>query len=279
MKPAPFGYARCDSVDDALTLLAGSGGAAKPCGGTQSLGPMLNLRLTQPEQLVDVSRIAALQGLSRVGHRLVMGAAVTHAQIEDDRSGLAGSASRGLLPSVAAGIAYRAVRQRGTLGGSLAHADPAADWVNTACLLDAGLLLRGPTGERHVAAGDFFAGAFTTALSDDELLVAVDWPLLGAGARWAYRKSCRKPGEFADALVALWIDPPAGVARAVLGALSAAPHVVSGAAAVQALRTRAAQTAVFDHLGLDDAYQRQLLSALLRRAFADVDADTGMATA
>lgn len=264
MKPAPFAYTRCGGVPEALALLAG--GAAKPCGGTQSLGPMLNLRLAQPESLVDVSGIPALQGVVLEGDRLVVGAAVTHARIEDDADGVFGRETQGLLPFVAAGIAYRAVRQRGTLGGSLAHADPAADWVNTACLLDAGVRL---ASGRRVAATQFVRGPFTTALDESDLLVAVDWPRLPPGTRLAYRKACRKPGEFAKALVAAW-RPPSGPARLLLGALNGAPHVV--AQDTDCLRQRAAQSALFDALGLDDAYQRQLLATLLKRVFADLDA-------
>lgn len=266
MKPAPFRYTRATGVDEAVALLAG--GEARPCSGTQSLGPMLNLRLAQPAALVDVSAIAALQTITLQDDRLVLGAAVTHARIEDDHDGLCARETGGLLPSVAAGIAYRAVRQRGTLGGSLAHADPAADWVNAACLMDAGI--RTSRGRREPASV-FIQGPFTTSLADDELIVAVDWPRLGPDARWAYRKACRKPGEFAKALVAAWVEPARGIARLLLGALSGAPHVVEGVETLQRLRERAAQTALFDERGLDDPYQRQLLAALLRRVLAEID--------
>lgn len=266
MKPAPFAYARCASVDEARSLLAD--GAAKACAGTQSLGPMLNLRLAQPAALVDVSGLPALQPVALEGERVVVGAGVTHARIEDDASGLLGRETRGLLPAVAQGIAYRAVRQRGTLGGSLAHADPAADWVNTACLLDAGVRMSDGT---RLPATAFVQGPFTTALPEGELIVAVDWPRLGAGARWAYRKACRKPGEFAEALVAAWVEPARGVARLLFGALGGAPHVVEGEAALAALRALPAQSALFDTLGLDDAYQRQLLATLAKRVFADLE--------
>lgn len=266
MKPASFAYTRASGVDEAVALLAD--GRARPCSGTQSLGPMLNLRLAQPEALVDVSSIEALQAISLDNDRLVVGAAVTHARIEDDVEGIFARETRALLPTVAAGIAYRAIRQRGTQGGSLAHADPAADWVNTACLMEAGI--RTSRGRRETAAR-FFQGPFTTTLADDELIVAVDWPRLGTHARWAYRKACRKPGEFAKALVAAWVEPARGVSRLLFGALAGAPHVVEGADAMEGLRGRAAQTALFDELGLDDLYQRQLLAVLLRRVLADLD--------
>ena len=119
----------------------------KVCGGSQSLGPMLALRLAQVDRLVDLSRLDALRAWALHDDTLRIGAAVTHARIED---GELADATRGLLPFVAGGIAYRAVRNRGTIGGSLAHADPAADWVSTMCLLGATLVLAGPGGERRI---------------------------------------------------------------------------------------------------------------------------------
>jgi carbon-monoxide dehydrogenase medium subunit len=268
MKPAPFDFHPCQDIVQALALLAAGDGMAKVAGGTQSLGPMLNLRLAQPAQLVDVSRLEALRGFALQGDSLRIGAAVTHARIED---GALPDVTLGLLPQVAAGIAYRAVRNRGTLGGSLAHADPAADWVSTMALLGATMVLQGPAGERRVDAGGFFQGPFTTALADDELLVAIDVPVFSGGARWAYRKACRKPGEFAEALVAIWTDPARGTARVVFGALSGMPHVIEGADALAALRTPAGVQSALDGAGVDEPYERQLQAAMLRRALADID--------
>ena len=274
MRAAAFELLRCADAAGAIALLAASDGMAKVAGGTQSLGPMLNLRLAQPSQLIDVTRLDALRGFAvhgapGAGRTLRIGAAVTHARIED---GELPDLTGGLLPMVAAGIAYRAVRNRGTLGGSLAHADPKADWVSTMCLLDARIVMLGAGGERTVAATAFFEGPFTTVLHADELLVAVEVPALSDHARWAYRKLCRKPGEFAEALAALCIDPPRGVARAVFGALDRMPHVVDGAAAVQALRQPAGLARVLDDIGLTDPDARQWHAAMLRRAFADLDA-------
>jgi carbon-monoxide dehydrogenase medium subunit len=271
MKAAPFDYLRCADAAQALALLAQSvagDGMAKVCAGSQSLGPMLNLRLAQPTQLLDVSRIGALCGFSLQDDVLRIGAAVTHARIED---GELPDISAGFLPAVAAGIAYRAVRNRGTLGGSLAHADPSADWVTAMSLLDARFVLLGAGGERRLAATSFFEGPFTTALQADELLVAVEVRRFSAGARWAYRKVCRKPGEFADAIAALWFDPAHGVARAALGALDGMPHVVEGLAAVEALRQPAGVAELLDRLGIDDPHARALHSAMLRRAFIDLE--------
>ena len=268
MKPAAFTYHRASSALDAVDRLTAGAGGARPCSGTQSLGPMLNLRLAQVEELVDLSRIEALRGHRLDEHRLHIGAATTHAQIED---GALPDTTLGLLPAVAAGIAYRAVRNRGTLGGSLAHADPKADWLTTMGLLGARLTVLGPAGERELAMDEFLRGPFTTALAEDELLTGIAVPRLSPQARWAYRKTCRKPGEFAEAIVALLVDPPRGVARAVLGALDGLPQVIDGATAVEALRRAEGRAASFDAGGLHDEDTRALHEALLRAAFDDLD--------
>lgn len=269
MKPAAFEFLPARDIAHALGLLGLGDGAAKVAAGTQSLGPMLNLRLAQPGQLVEIARIPALAGFALLPQGLRIGAAVTHARIED---GALPDVTRGLLPRVAAGIAYRAVRNRGTVGGSLAHADPAADWVSTMTLLDATLVLQGPGGERRLPAGRFLQGPFTTALADDELLVAVEVPRFSPDARWAYRKVCRKPGEFAEAIAAAWIDPARGVARMVLGALAGLPRVLEGAEQLEALRGATGLAAALDAAGLAEPYERQLHAAMVRRALADLDA-------
>ncbi len=267
MKAAAFEHLQADSAAAAVALLAGATGYAKPCGGTQSLGPMLNLRLAQADQLVRVSHLDALKAFALQTDTLRIGAAVTHARIED---GLLPDVTHGLLPTVAASIAYRAVRNRGTLGGSLAHADPAADWVTTMCLLDAGIVVLGPQGERSVRCTDFFIGPFTTDLAPDEIIVAVDVPRFSPSARWAYRKLCRKPGEFAEATAAAWVDPAQGIARVVLGALGGMPHLVEGTAAIAALAEPDALAAVLNDAGLDEPYERQLHATVLQRALQDI---------
>jgi carbon-monoxide dehydrogenase medium subunit len=235
---------------------------------------MLNLRLVQVERLIDLGRIPALRGHALRGDVLRgdvlhIGAAVTHANIED---GQLPDVTLGLLPSVAAHIAYRAVRNRGTLGGSLAHADPAADWVSVMRLLDAGIVIARPDGERTVPASAFFVGPFTTALGHDELIVGVDVPVFSSQARWAYRKLCRKPGEFADAIGAAWVDPARGVARALMGALSSVPVAVDGAEALAALRQDGpAMDRLLDRAGLDDPDERDVHAEILRRALRDLD--------
>lgn len=251
MKPAAFDYERPDRLDDALGLLAAEG--ARVLAGGQSLGPMLNLRLAQPALLVDITRIAELRAAERVNGSLVLGACVTHAAIED---GQVPDATNGALASVAGGIAYRAVRNRGTVGGSLAHADPAADWVTCLSALGAEAVIAGADGERRVPVAGFVSGAFETALRPGELLRGVSVPALSAGAKWGYYKFCRKAGDFAEAIGAVLSDGDA--TRTVLGATSGAPIVIEGAYSDEAVR--AALPAEMD------AYDRQVHFVAAKRA-------------
>src|SRR6202000_1442616 len=139
-----FDYEKPAGCDEAVRVVAASAGAGKFVAGSQSLGPMMNLRFAQPELLVDVRGIAALRACRDEGAYAVLGAAITHAQIEDRA---VDDYTQGLMAYVASGIAYRAVRNRGTLGGSLAHADPAADWINVMRGLDADFIVVGASGE------------------------------------------------------------------------------------------------------------------------------------
>ena len=217
MKPAAFDYVRPKDVGEALKALAGAD--AKPIAGGQSLGPMLNLRLARPRLLVDVSRIPALREIADEGDGWRIGAAVTHAELEDRP--LAGCEP---LASVARVVAYRAVRNRGTVGGSLAHADPAADWPLALAVLDATVRLTGPSGKREIKADAFMTAPFTTQLQDDEIVESIRVPKLGSGARWGYYKFCRKTGEFPAAAAALLLDPQRRVARLFAGALDRPPQ-------------------------------------------------------
>ena len=237
MKAAAFDHARPDDLDAAIGLLAGSGGARVLAGG-QSLGPMLNLRLARPELLVQVNRLPELAVIAADAESVTIGACVTHAAIADGavpdigHDGLVGHdvpIGQDVLAHVANGIAYRAVRNRGTIGGSLCHADPAADWVTVLTALDASVVLRGPQGERHLTVADFILGAFRTALSPGEVLRAVRVPRLPPDARWGYVKACRKPGDFAHAMAAVLLTPRAR--RLVLGALDGKPLLLENDAA------------------------------------------------
>ena len=276
MKASPFDYLRADDVTHAVALLAASDGGFRPAAGTQSLGAMLNLRLAAADGLVDVARIPSLRTVELADsdgrRRLRVGSGITHAQIEDR---MLPDTTHGLLPTVAATIAYRAVRNRGTLGGSIAHADPAADWVGVAALLDATMRLVGPQGERQLPAGEFFLGPFATALEPDELLVAVDFPVFSDRATWGIRKFCRKPGEFSEATAGVWIDPVLGAAHIVFAALDDAPLCLQAAdelADIDALTNDPpARAALLARAGVDDPDRCQLLGEMLRRALIDAE--------
>ncbi|KQP15967.1 xanthine dehydrogenase family protein subunit M [Pseudorhodoferax sp. Leaf265] len=269
MKAAAYTLERPTALAALNARLADGGWGVKPIAGGQSLGAMLNLRLAQPETLLDLDTLDELRAVHETPEAVRFGAMVTHAQIED---GKVPDPTRGLMPCVARGIAYRAVRNRGTLGGSLCHADPAADWVSTMPLLGATCLLAGPDGAREVPAADFVVSAFETALGEGELLTAVQVPRRSNATRWAYRKFCRKTGEFANALAACLLDPADGTERVVLGALDGAPRVVeeSGLFARLASGAERARWLEEQALGLDDARQ-SMLAEMLRLALRDLE--------
>ncbi|MCU0870306.1 MAG: FAD binding domain-containing protein [Burkholderiales bacterium] len=271
MKAAPFAWVRPAALDAALAALAVPDAFSKALAGGQSLGPMLNLRVAQPDRLVDLSALDALTQVTETADAVTFGARVTHAAIEDRR---VPDPTRGLMPTIAAHIAYRAIRNRGTLGGSLAHADPAADWVSAMTLLDATLLIAGRTGSREVPMNAFMDGAFTTALAEDELLVAVRVPRLSPTARWGWTKLNRKPGEFAHAIGAVLVDAERDVWRAVVGATQGTPYCVTGRDAVLALHERPSRAAALDAAGIaaDDPVARQLHAVALERALQQADA-------
>ncbi len=220
MKPAPFDYVRAASLDEAVALLASAGGEARPLAGGQSLGPMLNLRIARPALLVDISRIETLKAVSEDADGIALGASVTHAAVED---GDVADVANGLMRRAAAGIAYRAVRNRGTVGGSIAHADPAADWPPVMIALDAAIRVRGPSGSREIPAADFVTGILSTALAPGEILESIRVPRLAGDATWGHYKVCVKPGDFADSLGVVVRDAARAVCRAVIAGPGRAP--------------------------------------------------------
>lgn len=221
MKPAAFSYARAGSLAEALSLATA---VSRPIAGGQSLGPMLNLRLAQPDALIDIRQLPQLRGHRLQAGRLTIGAAVTHAQIED---GAVPDTTHGMLAAVARTIAYRAVRNRGTIGGSLAHADPAADWVNSLTALQASIHVAGRNGARVVPVAEFIVGAYQTALAPGELVTAIELPAFSPQMRWGYYKICTKVGEFASAIGAVVHDPVLGVANILVGAIEARPLLLA----------------------------------------------------
>jgi len=269
MKAARFDYVRPDSVADVLSALAHGRGSAKLLAGGQSLGPMLNLRLARPGLLIDVSRLASLRQIEDRGAAWRIGAAVTHARLEDRR--LEGAE---MLAQVAAGIAYRAVRTRGTVGGSLAHADPAADWPTALAALGATANLRRAGGTRSVAVDQLLRGAFATDLGEDEIIETIDVPKRSGRGRFGYYKFCRKTGEFAEASAAAAFDPERGTARVFLGALRPAPLPLPALAARVAREGAAAlpgvAAAVAEASPDLDAIERRMAVAVVTRALQQV---------
>ena len=221
MKAASFDYTCPLDVGQALSALANAPGEAKLIAGGQSLGPMLNLRLVRPALLVDISRLSELQRVEDQREQVFIGAGVTHAAIED-------GAVNGypMLQLVAASIAYRAIRNRGTIGGSLAHADPAADWLLVFAALGASISILSSKGRRSISAADFMQAAFTTALGEDELIEGISVPRLSARARWGFYKFCRKTGEFPMASAAVVLDPVRGTHCIYAGALDGTPQAL-----------------------------------------------------
>jgi carbon-monoxide dehydrogenase medium subunit len=220
VKPAPLIFERAKSIEQAIDLVAGHQGYAKFVAGGQTLGPMINLRLVQPDLVVDISRLPELRRLEQSGSHILVGAGTPHADFED---GVVPDPANGLLQKVASGIAYRAVRNRGTVGGSLAHADPAAEWPSVMTALGARLLIRGAAGQRSVDCDQFIHGAMTTSLADEEMIEAVEIPLFSPAMRWGFDKRSRKVGEFAHSLAVIVRDVDRRFCRAVLGASGGAP--------------------------------------------------------
>jgi carbon-monoxide dehydrogenase medium subunit len=270
MKPAPFDYERPSDMKDALALLDEND--AKVIAGGQSLGPMLNLRLVEPQLIVDITALAELKQAERDADELVLGACVTHADIEDGRIP---DLTRGALEGVAANIAYRAVRNRGTLGGSISHADPAADWVSVLAALGAKITIRGRRGVRKIETERFIVSALETTLTPDEIVETIHIPARASSAQWGYFKSCRKTGEFAHAIAAVLIDPSAATARVVIGAIEKPPILMQDPFELFGGRiagdykdgfdVRVAD-AVLTRAGLDNAAQRHILVNVLKRA-------------
>ena len=279
MKPPPFAYAAPESLQEAVALLAAHGGAARPISGGQSLIPVLNFRLAAPSLLVDLRRIPGLAeiGIGAAGVRL--GARVRWCDIERD---VRLEAAHPLLRAAIAHVAHYQIRSRGTVGGSVAHADPASEMPCMAVVTDAVLDVVGPGGAREIAAREFFLGPLTTALEGDELVTAVRLPPWPAGRRWAFEEFARRRGDFALAGTALfWDQAPDGTARdvhiAAFGACSR-PMRLAGAEAVlegvvpdaarieEAARVAAAEIDPSEDIHAGPEYRRALLATLLTRA-------------
>ena len=210
MKAAAFAYARAASVDATLRLLAAYGDRAKVLSGGQSLMPAMNLRLISPEMVVDIGGIAELRGVTLEGDILRIGALTRHVDLQRSPE-IAAHAP--LLAEAVVHVAHPAIRNRGTIGGSLAHADPAAELPACMLALDAGMVVRSKDGERRIAAVDFFQGIFQTALSAEDLLVAIELPLRSRATSHFFHEFARRHGDYAIAGVAAQAMVEAGAFR------------------------------------------------------------------
>jgi aerobic carbon-monoxide dehydrogenase medium subunit len=194
MKAADFAYVRAASVDDAVALLATHGDRAKLLSGGQSLLPAMNLRLISPELIIDIGGIAALQGIAVTSNTLRIGALTRHVDVQRSPE-IAACAP--LLVEAITHVAHPAIRNRGTIGGSLAYADPASELPACMLALDATLVVRSKSGERRIAAVDFFQGIFQTALSADELLTAIELPISERNSAFFFHEFARRHGDYA----------------------------------------------------------------------------------
>lgn len=282
MKPAPFRYAAPRTVDEAVTLLGEHAGDARVLAGGQSLVPLMNMRLATPSMLVDINKIGDLAYVRPWDGGLAIGALTRDSTLEHD----AEVARRlPLLVQAASHVGHPAIRNRSTVGGSVAHADPAAELPTALLALDAQVVVRGPGGERTMPIGDFFQGYLQTALAPEELLVEVRVPALPAGAGTAFVEFARREGDYALAGVAaaLTIGADGTIADARLALCAVGPTALRAREAEAALKgqrpgpeawlaaaeaVRAAITEPPSDVHGSGDYRRHLAGVLTRRALA-----------
>jgi carbon-monoxide dehydrogenase medium subunit len=279
VKPASFRYHRPETVEEALDMLAEYGGEAKPLAGGQSLVPAMNFRLAQPAVLVDLNRITALAGLDEVAGGLRLGGMTRQRTLEHS------PVVARLAPIIAETmplVAHPPIRTRGTLGGSLAHADPAAELPAVMLALGATLGVRSTAGARTIPASEFFLGLFATSLGQGELVVDVTLPALAPGSGWAIDEVSRRHGDFAlaGAVAVVTLDVRGHVARASIALVNLHDRAVRAAQAERVITgempTAAAIRAAADAASALDAdpasdlhasstYRRHLAAVLVRR--------------
>jgi carbon-monoxide dehydrogenase medium subunit len=241
MYPAQFEYHKASTVKEALDLLGKYKDEAKLLAGGHSLLPAMKLRLAQPKHLIDIGKVAGLSGVKEEGGTLVIGAMTTHYAIES--SALLKSKCP-LLPEVAGHIGDPMVRNMGTIGGSLAHADPAADWPAAAIALNVDLVAEGPKGKRTIKADDFFKGLLTTALADDEILTEIRVPAAAANVKSAYVKFPHPASRFAVVGVAAVLTMDGGkISKASIGITGAGSKAVRAKGVEAAITGKAADAA------------------------------------
>jgi aerobic carbon-monoxide dehydrogenase medium subunit len=280
MKPSPFEYLRPADLDGVLAALVGNDGDTKVLAGGQSLVPMMNLRVVAPKRLVDINRVSGLDRIAVEGDRLVIGAMARHTDV------MASPVVRQYAPLVAAAyrqVAHRPIRNRGTIGGNLVHADPASELPAVMLALEAEMALRSRDGERQVPAESFFLGTLETAVRADELLTAICIPLAAGSRRWGFEEMSQRQGDFALVAVATTFAVDGGrCANPRLACAGVADHAVRIAVAEAALDGRRPDEALFEQVAAraaeavnppedvhaDAAYRRDLVRALTRRALS-----------
>lgn len=272
MKASAFSYARATSVGNAIELLVAHGDGAKVLSGGQSLMPAMNLRLVAPELIVDIGDLAELRGIAVSGDILKIGALTRHADVLKS-SEIAAHAP--LLTDAIAHVAHPAIRNRGTIGGSLAHADPASELPACMVALNATIIVRGPDGERRIPATEFFTGIYETVLSVQELLVAVEFPVAQKNSAHFFREFARRHGDYAIvglAAQAVVENDTLTDLRAVFFAVADRPVLANaGAKLLKANVTSALLSEASDSLGEElDPPEDQQASSSMRRHLAKV---------
>ncbi|MCC6889689.1 MAG: FAD binding domain-containing protein [Hyphomicrobiales bacterium] len=279
MKLPPLEYACPASLSEAVALLASRGGDARAIAGGQSLMPMLAFRVVAPTLLVDLRKLSELRRIEISADGVRLGALVRWRDIEDDAR-LA--TAHPLLKAAVAHVAHYQIRNRGTVGGSVAHADPAAEMPGIAVTCEAEIAVTGSAGDRTIRADHFFLGALTTALEHDEIITAIRLPAWPAARRWGFREFARRRGDFALAAAALFYDPDAAgrASNAHVGVIGLGdrprrlPEVeaaINGQLVDEALCERAAQITAATVEAQDDihasaAYRRSLAGTMVERA-------------
>jgi CO/xanthine dehydrogenase FAD-binding subunit len=232
MKPPAFDYVRATSVDQVIEVLQQAGGDAKILAGGQSLMPMLNFRLLRPSVLIDLNHVPGIAHIEAGKDGLRVGALARHHKVETSE------VIKEHFPTITAAmahVAHLAIRNRGTIGGSLAHSDPAAELPMLCVLLDARLKIRGPDGHRVIDAADFHVGALTTALEDTELIEEVEFPYLPPGTGWGFEEVARRLGDFAIVAMGATITPSEGGISQARVAITGVGEVPMRIAAAEAL--------------------------------------------
>ncbi len=266
MIPAPFDYVRAGSVDEAIGLLTEHGEDAKLIAGGHSLLPMMKLRLAFPTVLIDIRQLPEAAYVRLDGDEVAIGALTRHCDLVTSE---VLRAEAPLISAVAAEVGDPQVRHRGTIGGSVAHADPAADLPTAVLASAATLVLQGPEGRRTVAAEDFFLGFFETAMNPDEVLVEVRVPRTGPSG-WHYEKFTRRANDWAIVAVATAADrvAMANMGNRPLRAASTEAALASGASIEQAAELAAEGTEPVQDMHADADYRRHLARVLTRRALS-----------